>query len=78
MNSWSPQTLSRELNEIVFLPGARAAQLQAIGKDVRMGQRFQFLYTRTRQGVTAWDLPQPIHPALIDTPDTKNYYSVLP
>ena len=31
-----------------------------------MGQHIQFLYTRTKQGVTAWDLPEPIQPALID------------
>jgi DNA polymerase II len=63
------QTLSRELSEYrVPSPVARAAlQLQAIGKDVRMGQHIQFLYTRTKQGVTAWDLPDPIHPTLIDT-----------
>ena len=62
------QTLSRELSEYrVPSPVARAAsQLQAIGKDVRMGQHIQFLYTRTKQGVTACDLPEPIQPALID------------
>ena len=31
-----------------------------------MGQRIQFIYTRTRQGVRAWDLPEPFNPALID------------
>ena len=62
------QTLSRELNEYkVLSPAARAAyQLQAIGKNVQMGQRVQFIYTRTRQGVHAWDLPEPFSPALID------------
>jgi DNA polymerase II len=63
------QTLSRELAEYrVPSPVARAAsQLQAIGKDIRMGQHIQFIYTRTKQGVTAWDLPEPIPLALIDT-----------
>jgi len=61
--------LSRELAEYkVLSPAARAArQLQAIGKDVRMGQRIQFLYTRTKQGVHAWDMPGPFDPAWIDT-----------
>ena len=31
-----------------------------------MGQRIQFIYTRTKQGVCAWDLPEPFNPALID------------
>jgi len=63
------QTLSRELSEYKTpSPVARAAgQLQAIGKNIRMGQRIQFLYTRTKQGVCAWDLPEPFNPALIDT-----------
>jgi len=62
------QTLSRELNEYrIPSPVARAArQLQDIGKNVRMGQRIQFIYTRTRQGVCAWDLLEPFNPALID------------
>jgi DNA polymerase II len=68
------QTLSRELNEYrVLSPVARAArQLQDLGKNVRMGQRIQFIYTRTRQGVCAWDLPEPFNPALIDTPRYKD------
>ena len=67
------QTLSRELGEYrVSSPVARAAsQLQAIGKNVRMGQRIQFIYTRTKQGVQAWDLPGPFNPALIDIPRYK-------
>ena len=62
------QTLSRELSEYrVPSPAARAAcQLQAMGKVMRMGQRIHFLYTRTKQGVHAWDLPEPISPAWID------------
>jgi DNA polymerase-2 len=67
------QTLSRELNEYrVPSPVARAArQLQAIGRNVRMGQRIQFIYTRTKQGVCAWDLSEPFTPALIDIPKYK-------
>lgn len=63
------QTLSRELTDYkMFSPAARAArQLQVIGKDVRMGQRIQFLYTRTKQGVHAWDVPGLLDPTWIDT-----------
>jgi DNA polymerase elongation subunit (family B) len=62
------QTLSRELEQYrVPSSAARAAsQLQAIGKDARMGQRIQFVYTRTKDGVSAWDLPEPIQPSLLD------------
>ena len=62
------QTLSRELDQYrVPSPVARAAlQLQAVGKIIRMGQRIQFLYTTTEQGVHAWDLPDEFNPALID------------
>ena len=62
------QTLSRELSAYrVPSPAARAAcQLQAVGKNIRMGQRIHFIYTRTKQGVCAWDLPEPFNPALID------------
>jgi len=67
------QTLSRELYEYrVLSPVARAAsQLQAIGKNIRMGQRIQFLYSRMKQGVWAWDLPEPFNPALVDIPKYK-------
>jgi DNA polymerase-2 len=63
------QTLSRELDEYRVLScAARAAsQLQSVGKNIRMGQRIQFIYTRTKQGVRAWDIPQPFNPAFIDT-----------
>ena len=62
------QTLSRELDEYrVPSPVARAAsQLQAIGKNIRMGQRIQFIYTKTKQSVWAWDLPEPFNPDLVD------------
>ena len=58
------QTLSRELDQYrVPSPVARAAlQLQAVGKIMRMGQRIQFLYTTTEQGVHAWDLPDEFNP----------------
>jgi DNA polymerase-2 len=67
------QTLSRELDEYrVPSPAARAAgQLQTMGKNIRMGQRIQFIYTKTKQGVLAWDLPEPFNPALIDIPRYK-------
>ena len=63
------QTISRELNEYrVPSPAARAAgQLQAIGKNIQMGQRIQFVYTRTTSGVSAWGLTEPLNPHLIDT-----------
>jgi DNA polymerase-2 len=62
------QTLSRELEAYrVLSPVARAAfQLQAMGKNIRMGQRIQFIYTRTKQSVCAWDLPEPFNPDLVD------------
>ena len=62
------QTLSRELDQYrVPSPAARAAsQLQAIGKEVRMGQKIQFVYARTKQDVLAWDLPEPIQTSLVD------------
>jgi DNA polymerase elongation subunit (family B) len=67
------QTLRRELNEYrVLSPVARAAgQLQAAGKHIRMGQKIQFIYTKTKQGIRAWDLPNPFNPALIDTAKYK-------
>ncbi|MBC7876151.1 MAG: hypothetical protein H7Y59_03185 [Anaerolineales bacterium] len=62
------QTLSRELNEYKTpSPAARAAnQLQAIGRNIRMGQRIQYIYVKTKQGVYAWDLPDPVNPTWID------------
>ncbi|MGB8982586.1 MAG: DNA polymerase domain-containing protein, partial [Anaerolineales bacterium] len=63
------QTLSRELGEYrVPSPVARAAaQLQAIGRNIRMGQKIQFVYTRTKEGVRAWDLSEAFNLTLIDT-----------
>jgi DNA polymerase II len=68
------QTLSRELDAYrVLSPVARAAsQLQAMGKNIRMGQRIHFIYTRTEQGVRAWDLPEPLQPAWVDTARYKD------
>ncbi|MGA7192152.1 MAG: DNA polymerase domain-containing protein [Anaerolineales bacterium] len=62
------QTLSRELDQYrVPSPAARAAlQLQTAGKTMRMGQRIQFIYTKTKDSVRAWDLPDELNPALID------------
>lgn len=62
------QTLSRELVDYrVLSRAARAAyQLQAIGKNIQMGQKIQFIHTRTDQGVRAWDLPDLFDPASID------------
>jgi DNA polymerase-2 len=53
------QKLSRELEAYTSpSPVARAvAQLQAVGKVVKPGQRVRFLYTRGNPGVHAWDLP---------------------
>ncbi len=67
------QILSRELREYsVLSPVARAAnQLEAMGKNVRMGQRIQFIYTRTKEGVRAWDLPEPCNITWIDTAKYK-------
>ena len=71
------QTLSRELDQYrVPSPVARAAvQLQPAGKTMKkvrrtlqMGQRIQFIYTKTKEGVLAWDLPEEFNPALIDVP----------
>jgi DNA polymerase elongation subunit (family B) len=62
------QILSRELVEYrVPSPAARAAyQLQTIGKNIRMGQKIQFIYVKTKQGVRAWDVPEPFDPTWID------------
>jgi DNA polymerase-2 len=53
-------TLSRELSEYrTPSPAARAAaQLAAIGKNLRPGQRVRFVYTLGEPGVHAWDLPE--------------------
>jgi DNA polymerase-2 len=62
------QTLSREPAEYrVSSPLARAAaQLQAAGRPLRMGQRVHFLHIRSRPGVFASDLPLSPGPGAID------------
>ena len=64
------QKLSRDL-EKYRLPSPAAisaAQLAAVGKTVKPGQRVRFLYTRGEPGVHAWDLPNQPPPAAIDAP----------
>jgi DNA polymerase-2 len=63
------QTLSRALDEYrVPSPAARAAtQLQAIGKEMRPGQRVKFIFTQGEPGVWAWDLPQQPSAESVDT-----------
>jgi len=53
------QRLSRNLEAYrVPSPAAKAAmQLRAIGKEIRPGQRVQFIYTLGQPGVWAWDQP---------------------
>jgi len=60
--------LSKELDGYrVPSPGARAVmQLQAAGKSARPGQRVRLLYTRSPEGVYAWNLPRPPEPAAVD------------
>jgi DNA polymerase-2 len=67
------QTLSRDLDEYrVLSPAARAAfQLQAAGKKIQMGQRVQFLYVRTKQGIYAWGSTDPFDIHWIDTAKYK-------
>jgi DNA polymerase elongation subunit (family B) len=59
--------LSREPREYtVKTAGARAAaQLLAIGKNLRPGQRVRLLYMRGGE-VLAWDVPHPVDARLID------------
>lgn len=63
------QTLSRAVEEYkVPSPAARAAlQLEAVGKPRFPGQRIQFLLTRGKPGVWAWDLPALPPPDVLDT-----------
>jgi DNA polymerase elongation subunit (family B) len=64
------QTLSREPADYrVVSPLARAAaQLQAAGRQLRMGQRVSFLYIRSMPGVLASDLPLSPDLGAIDLP----------
>ena len=48
-------------------PAARAVlQLQAVGKELRPGQRVPFIYTLGKPGVFAWDRPQALNPHRVD------------
>ncbi len=69
------QKLSRTLEEYRSpSPAARAAaQLEAIGKSTRPGQRVRFLYTLGEPGVHAWNLPGMPNPDTVDVP----YYTTL-
>lgn len=69
------QRVSRTLEEYRSpSPAAVAlAQLQAVGKSLRPGQRVRFLFTRGKPGVHAWDLPEPPPIAALDLP----HYRVL-
>jgi DNA polymerase II len=64
------QRISREVADYRSPPPAAraAAQLLAAGKNAKPGQRVRFLFTRGEPGVHAWDLPDPLNPAIIDLP----------
>ena len=48
-------------------PAARAVmQLQAVGKELRPGQRVPFIYTLGKPGVYAWDRPGALNPRRVD------------
>jgi DNA polymerase elongation subunit (family B) len=70
------QTLSRDVKEYrVSSPVVRAArQLQAAGKKIQMGQRIQFIYVKTKQGVHAWEAPNSFH---LDWIDRSKYRELL-
>jgi DNA polymerase-2 len=63
------QTLSKKLEEYQVNSALRIAvgQLQTVNKFIRPGQRVQFLYTRGKPGVHAWDLPSVPSPNCINT-----------
>jgi hypothetical protein len=48
------------------------------GKNMQMGQRIQFIYVKTKEGVWALDLPQPFNPTWVDTSKYKEllYYAI--
>lgn len=64
----SAQKISRELDRYTTpSPAARAAaQLEALGRHIRPGQRVRLLYLRGSPGVHAWDLPALPDPAALD------------
>jgi DNA polymerase elongation subunit (family B) len=69
------QRLSRDLADYkVPSHVARAGmQLQSAGKQVQMGQRIQFIYSKTEQRVHAWDLPESLPIQHIDTAQYKEF-----
>jgi len=62
------QRITKELAEYTTpSPAARAAaQLEALGKHMRPGQRVRFLHLRGDPDVHAWNLPEPPDPARLD------------
>ena len=62
------QRLGRKLEAYRTLsPAAEAVlQLQAIGKEMRPGQRVPFIYTLGKPRVFAWDLPKKLNPRKVD------------
>ena len=62
------QKLSRDLEayRVPSPPARAAAQLQVTGRTFRPGQYVRFIYTRGEPKVHAWDLPEPLNPAVVD------------
>lgn len=62
------QRLGRKLEAYRTLsPAAEAVlQLQAVGKEMRPGQRVSFIYTLGKPRIFAWDLPQKLNPRKVD------------
>ena len=62
------QRLGRELAAYKTpTPAARALlQLHAVGRDKKPGQRVRLIYTRTPDGVHAWDLPTKLDMRLVN------------
>ncbi|MBQ6342806.1 MAG: hypothetical protein IJI41_06765 [Anaerolineaceae bacterium] len=68
--------ISRELEAYKApSPSVRAAQqlLEKTGKRLSPGQKVRFLYTVGKEGVLAWELPDPLSPEMID----KSKYRLL-
>ena len=62
------QRMTKELAEYATPSAAAraAAQLEALGKHMRPGQRVRFLYLRGDPDVHAWNLPEPPDPGRLD------------
>ncbi len=62
------QRITKELAEYATPSAAAraAAQLEALGKHMRPGQRVRFLYLRGDPDVHAWNLPEPPDPGRLD------------